>query len=895
MVSASRLLHNDRLLTLLAEGAVVCTATQRLARHLNDQWDREMLRRKESVWETPRILPLMTWQKELVQRASLLAAADRSAGSARLLTAAQERISWERAVREELTAHDMQPELLARQLMDAHQLQQSWDVSDEEIQRYPTPGSELYLRALAFVRELWNDLGVLPAGGLSRYARNAAEQFPALLPPSLVLAGFDLYPDSMFRAFQSSVRNHGVSVTHWERGGAASSPSFLRYESFEEEIDAAAIWSREMLQHGSRDVAIVLPSLDHVRDQVERRFSDILAPGQVLHGHDAETGLFELSLGKRCADEPMMAAALHAIELLQFEIPLESLSALLRGPFTAANEKQRRKRIDLDMRLRGFGVPSFSKRFLNRIIGDSEQDDILLQALAQQADTQTGAEADVWAQRFIDMLKRLGWPGSRSLTSREYQGRRRMGQLLEEFSTYAPMLPGMQAGEAISRFRALVQEQIFQPESTGAPVQIMGVLETAGMRMEHCRVIGMNEERWPPPMRTNAFIPLPVQRRAGITDILPDQYLQQMRELTRRTENIANEVIYSCSAREADKELLPSPLLRHIPCSEDSCLHHSLVSVVQDAHPDCMEELGQDEAPPLEPAENIRGGTRILSLQSACPFRAFAELRLHADAPAEPLRGVQLRDRGTVMHRLLELFWKERRSQRALLNMSEEDVRERLSQLLDQVLEERQHPLRGDLPGHVEEAERSCILDILTEWLRSERRREHFTVREVERETRVSIGELEFGIVADRIDEVGDHGRILLIDYKSGQQGPGNWTGERLGDPQLPLYAVKEKSNIAGLAFGILRRGECRLSGLSDDHNSIDSLPPAAEWMQKRGIPVADWDELIQFWNDGLHRLAEEFVQGKADVQPRDGEETCRYCSLRHLCRIDAISEEAEQ
>ena len=53
----------------------------------------------------------------------------------------------------------------------------------------------------------------------------------------------------------------------------------------------------------------------------------------------------------------------------------------------------------------------------------------------------------------------------------------------------------------------------------------------------------------------------------------------------------------------------------------------------------------------------VRRGARVLELQSACPFRAFGELRLGAEPHEEPDAGIDRRVRGIVLHRALERFW----------------------------------------------------------------------------------------------------------------------------------------------------------------------------------------------------------------------------------------------
>ena len=53
----------------------------------------------------------------------------------------------------------------------------------------------------------------------------------------------------------------------------------------------------------------------------------------------------------------------------------------------------------------------------------------------------------------------------------------------------------------------------------------------------------------------------------------------------------------------------------------------------------------------------MRGGTRVLADQAACPFRAFAKWRLSAEELEEPESGLDPRDRGKLLHALMREIW----------------------------------------------------------------------------------------------------------------------------------------------------------------------------------------------------------------------------------------------
>jgi probable DNA repair protein len=851
-----------------------------------------MLRSGKEVWETPRILPYTAWLLE-IDRTAVLFRPDADWSRTRLLTASQEVLTWEAALRSSGASTEMlQPDMLARVLMEANTLCHAWNIDEDDIRRHHNEGSDLFLHVLTEARRSWTTLGVRPTSALPSHIRRVAGEIPEVLPDTLLLAGFDLLPDAAFELMLTALRKLDVHVRFLNPPASRTTTTLLQYPSIENEIAAAAYWCRNLLRNGEQDIAVVLPSLDRLRSSVEYQFSDILDPERVVRGHDAETGLFELSLGLRCAEEPLIAAALSALEVQSHEIPVETICGLLRSPFFGATALQSERRIRLELRIREEGVTTCTAAFLRHVCSRDAEDDVLLSVLSSLEMESEKMGGSAWSASFADFLKRMGWPGDRALSSREYQARTRWEALLDEFASFDTVLSMFTVSEALQRLRRLAQEQVFQPESTGAPVQVMGMLETAGMRFTHCRIIGMNEERWPPPTRANPFIPLQLQRQALVTEIVPERFLEQMSNVTQRAESLAPDMVFSCSNAEKDNELLPSPLLRHLDVQRMEVEERSYAAAMQANYPRDVEDVPYANAPVLTAEETVKGGTRILELQSACPFRAFAEVRLHARTPGSPERGMQMRDRGSTMHRILETFWQVHRTQPALLEMNERDLSREIDALLQQHMVGKGRARGAELPEHLWAAEHACLKQILQEWFSVERAREGFTVRAVEEKRSVRLGELQLDIQIDRIDVVGEE-QLLLIDYKSAAHRPGDWIDSRIRDPQLPLYATTGDQPVAGLAYAVLRRGECGFAGLTDESHALPPLQTAADVLRKQKSELQSWGEVVDLWRSGIAALADEFQLGVAPAQPHDGELTCQYCTLRHFCRIDETLQEA--
>src|ERR1039457_5257554 len=123
----------------------------------------------------------------------------------------------------------------------------------------------------------------------------------------------------------------------------------------------------------------------------------------------------------------------------------------------------------------------------------------------------------------------------------------------------------------------------------------------------------------------------------------------------------------------------------------------------------------------------------VFQYQSACPFRAFAELRLGAEEMETPVPGLDARRRGTLVHTALEEFWKEVRTHDALCSRG--DIGEVIRASVRTALDRLQRDSSGvDLPQRFSELESRRLERLLGGWLEIERQRSAFEVIQPEGE-----------------------------------------------------------------------------------------------------------------------------------------------------------------
>ena len=290
-----------------------------------------------------------------------------------------------------------------------------------------------------------------------------------------------------------------------------------------------------------------------------------------------------------------------------------------------------------------------------------------------------------------------------------------------------------------------------------------------------------------------------------------------------------------------------------------------------------MESFEDGEELPRLPSMVVGGGAKVLKLQAACGFLAFAELRLRAGEPESGGLGLDAGESGSVLHTAMQAFWRGVGSQAKLKEMGAGEREARLVEAIDGALPQR---LRAESEWDVAYVEvvKERLRTVLRQWLAMEMERGPFEVVGLEEDADVTVGPLTLRVRMDRVDKVGDG--VFFVDYKTGYAAdPKQWDGERPDDPQLPLYAMlPEAGELKGMAFAKVRTGkEMKWVG----YQAEDGILPKAK------KNVRDMDELVEEWRGTLTVLAQDFANGRAEVRPKSYAVNCTRCGQRLLCRLD--------
>ncbi|HEX9138630.1 MAG TPA: PD-(D/E)XK nuclease family protein [Steroidobacteraceae bacterium] len=856
--------NNKAILQRLERGTVVVPSAQRAAA-LRLSFTRAALASGRTAWPSP---DAFAWTAWLDREAALL---EDEGGQLRQLSPTAQWWLWREAVREATADNGLLlADSLTAGIARASALLDEWELP---LRAAPTEEAAVLLRARrSFVSrcaELEMALPLLPA----RRTTGA-----------LTVAGFGAPGPKWRRDLIALGAEFWQSATADDSDIAIEATRQAALDS-QDELQRAAHWARIWLQRQpSARLLLVLPDLARRRAALTAVLDRTLAPAQILSGHEAEP-LFAIEGGRPLAEQGLIAMALAALTLAVATLEFSEFAALLRSPWLACAPQS--SLLALELWLREQGEHQFDVLLLDRVIQSqasmpgAARAALLALRAALALPAQNLQPPRWWAEQFAALLQRVGWPGAGALGSTAQQSRDRFLELVGEFALLGPLCGPLSGRAAALLLADLAGRRAFEPASEDVAITVTDQLGDPLVHYEGIWVAGLSAEQWPPPATPDPFIPLSLQRAAGIPQASAAGQLQLAAQCLVQWRACAGELVLSFAQRVDDVECSPSPWLRG---ADTATLPSGVDPLTQFLRGQAQPvERNDVQATPWPVGQALPRGTKVLELQSQCPFRACAQLRFGAEPLPEPSPGINALVRGRILHRALELLWQELGGRAGLLARSSE---------LDSLLANFAHEAvaaeraRAAWPGEARlfDIEARRVAGLLGQVLELERERAEFVIEALERDRLLTLAGHAVNLRLDRVDRLADD-RFAVIDYKSGQAKSFQAFSERPERPQLLAYAVAVGEQVAAVAALHVQTGAINWRGLADQP---DRLPGV-------GAPRAgerSWPQMLSHWAQLIEGLAAEFVAGRADVQPLPG--VCRHCHLPLACRIGSAPDGAE-
>jgi probable DNA repair protein len=827
-------------------------------------------------WNTPDVVPWSAWLLAVFRDLRDFGALHEPRAC---LDDCQAAALWEQVFAEDpLAGSLLMPGGAVDGFREAWSLAHEWRLPWKTLQERSGEDCRAFLRLAARYQDRLAALGFLDRAQLPLLIAPALAGRPG---PEVLFAGFDDF--TPVQALLIASLGARVRVVRPVRKKTV--PSLTAYPDSRHELTAAAAWARRRLDQdpGAR-LGIVVPDLDLQASLLEDLLDEALMPERLLPGHPDTARPWNLSLGRPLADAPVVAAAFQACGLLGDSLELAAVSRMLRSPFFGGAIEEGGQRALLETWLREHASDRVTPGKLSAWLGGQDRAPGCprlatgVQAfLREMHDGARRRRPSEWSAALTRGLRQLGWPGDTPPDSATWQALQAWADLLETFARLDAVAGVGTLGEAIARLRRIAAEQRFQPETPDVPVQVMGLLETAGLEFDALWLSGLHDGVLPAPLRPCALLPASLQRERGMPRACPDTELAKARRLIQRLAGAAPEVRCSYPQLRQDEPLRPSPVVAAMPAPVDG--EGSVPAIAAAAFAARrLEVLADDAGPPV--AGEVSGGTGLLAAQSACPFRAFAMHRLAARELEAPGAGVDGAARGLFVHRALHLLWEQLRD---LAGLAALDAGARAGHVRAALEQAAAETLAGLPPALVRIEIDEAALRI-GQLLEIERSRPDFEVMHREQRVAVALGPLRINGQVDRVDRVA--GGCTIIDYKTGVTHPADWDSERPAEPQMPLYALAFADELAGLAYASLKPGAVGLAGLARSAEVFGAALP------KLKPPGEDeWRDKLAGWRRVLEALAEGFGRGDARVDPTDSRPggTCKWCHLATLCRRDEL------
>jgi len=826
----------------------------------------------------------------------------------RILEPAQEAMVWHDIIQQsDHGAALINKQATARAVQEAWQTAHLWDIDFEELYRlgysqqqadYAEDFSVFADWVKAFeafcTRQRLISLSPLVEKIIGQLENNTIR-----VPKHILFTGF-ANPPPLYTRLINQLESSSESAVHFQ---ALSMQPVTRVEACQDsvtELVTAAQWARDVLY---ADAGASICIISQEKNQYAEQFSKILGdtfselPNVTLGNIDLPT--HNLSSRLSLVKVPVINTALSILELNSDWVESLSFCRLLRSPFLSGANAETFPRAELEYRLRESGELKTRMAWIHELCGNKvkstycEQLSVNLLKLAnERRKTPRHTDCANWCSLFERQLEAVGWPGERELDRTEILALQEWSKILKQFKESSQWCSEISLTNALSRLRQLITSSGTGSGQYQAAVQVLTPTEADGLYFTHTWVMGLSEQQWPPSRKPTPFIPISLQKKAGITECdvnaLASQALDQLKKFRS---HCSNEIVLSYPCQEDDLALKPATLLRHF---DEKFYQRKPSKAFNEMHPaitalssDYSNELFTDSAViPLSNDEIIKGSVALVSNQADCPFRAYANHRLKVRDLPGPVIGLPANVLGSILHEVLQRFWENIKSQQELLSINTASLEILVAEIIADVLRTKARFYPHTMTESFIALESTRLKNLLLNWFEEERKRGDFDVLATEHKVQWKHAKLTFEMRIDRLDKT-EHGNLVLVDYKSGKNSEINWLDERQTEPQLMLYlqAVEssEEGTVDGLFIAQVHIEESRYKGIS---NSDEIYPGSAVDQKSRMPDTITWESIRQQWELSLSCLVNEFVQGYIPVAPKTNN-SCTWCHLQSFCRIN--------
>ncbi len=891
---------------------LILTPNERLATVLTEAYGQWCGQQGRQEFLLPQFSSLSNWLLQLWQLQQIYS--NPACSNELILSQAQEGLFWQQVIEKtsELSLLDMKG--LVASAQEAYKLLRNARIPIKQIKALAVGEQALFVQWLEALQSYCQQHGYVCVADLPQRLL-ALSDFSGFVWQRWVWVGFmELSPQEvMLKEHIANVT--GIKTLDYQFETKNHTVLRASFADHEQELRAAVCWLKQKKEYkqnveGSAQYqssyALVVPQLDQNRAFVRRIFREEWA-SQNLVDIDDDSIDHEISFsgGDRLIQAPLIQSAACILSFMQTRYTREHLKILLISSSIIGYRQERWQRYQVYRALTKVQVDAFVtsdlSNSLRAVLPFSLQKlcpqffMCLKRAQKWHIKMQYDKHQD-WQHWVETLLQIWEWPGEQTLSSIEFQQVQKFKESLGQWLTLRGVsLYDLSLGRAYDLLIDVLSKTLFQAQSKGSTVQVLGVLEALGQPFDAIWVLGVHSDDWPKPVLLNPLLPIVLQQRYKTQRATAQKELALAQSILNIFSNSAAEVVFSWPKRDERQEFSGSNLLEGVAWMSTSQQATLLADSPLLFHTQAarLETIDQSYGPAYKihteaqaQTKNERvllGGAGLIKAFAECPFKAFSRYRLRLSAANRPLLGLNAADRGDTVHKSLQLFWQQCQNQEQLKDMSDAQLKQAIAASVSEALKNNQAYQKLCLQPLILKAESARLEHLLNVWVQLEKTRSYFKVKYIEHEVLLKVHNVPLRLRMDRVDELAD-GTLLVIDYKTGLVSLNECFGERLQSPQLPLYCIAFAPTAKGVYFALVRKKNPIFKGLEDTGVSFYENPePGVDNHLKS---QEDWQVIVQQWQSDIEAAMVDFLAGLAVVDPIAGQSTCRNCDFGALCRI---------
>ncbi|MEE3003574.1 MAG: PD-(D/E)XK nuclease family protein [Pseudomonadota bacterium] len=623
-------------------------------------------------------------------------------------------------------------------------------------------------------------------------------------------------------------------------------------------------------------VAIFVPNLSNNIFRVKRALNNAF----IEHTNSNLDHVISFNNNQSIISYPSIDAIGHITQLISPQVQLNDIIACFESPFLFKSMGLKKIKLAKLLKKERENYDVFmTKVTISDIllyIFNSEQDEVVRQI--EKFLTKLKSIPDqVIFHEYIENLSELlcisGWYNSDSINSHEIE---KTYEIMQQLIGYKEFKQPIQVSEANIIFKNLLTNYKFQKSNNDCKIQVYDYKEAPG---RSCKLAWYSnfDQALNTTKKAQGLLPKAIYKKYNLYNTdhqeIENKHIANIKNMVMSQEEVV--ISYNNDGAKDINNINPVELF----FKENNILAKKFLEISQCEHKQKLNSntirKNVEEHVTLTGSEKKIGTYHIKEHQN-CHFRGFAKFRLGLKDISDANLGLNPRDKGIIVHEILQNYFTKFKAQpqQELTDEQQNFLQNKIKSTVKKYLQNK--PRSGN--SNYIKSEINIISKMLKEFFVLESERPKFSIASIEHKHNINVSDITIKCVIDRIDKINDN-EYILLDYKTGVASPAAWFGERISDPQMPIYSLNYKNKLAAISFIKINHIKVCYSGLTQESHYFNGL------QTKYQNYFSDWQNLENYWQTQISEMIRSYSNGSTILNPAV-KSICYSCEYQRLCRI---------